>query len=106
MSVTWVAFGLGISISLINFLIVLFLSILAVRRDRTTTAAAITVSSFAVRLTVLATLFFYLSRNPMSKDYILPILVGFISVHVVFMILEIAAVIKVGDRKELSSQIV
>lgn len=99
------AFVFGIAISLVNFLIVLFLSVTAVRKDRTTSAAAITVSSFAVRLAVLASLFYYLSRNPLSKAYILPILSGFISVHVVFMIIEIVTVLKVGDRKELTGKI-
>lgn len=93
------AFVFGIAISLVNFLVVLFLSILAVRKDRTTSAATIVVLSFAVRLPVLASLFFYLSRNSLSKAHIVPILLGFISVHVVSTMLEILAVLRFGDSR-------
>lgn len=100
-----IAVAFGVLISLVNFLVVAFLSIKAQKKE-TTTAAAITVASFIVRLTLLFFLFLYLVNNSVWGSYIYSIMAGFIPAYLLLMILEIKILLKLEAQPGFSKGVV
>lgn len=92
-----VAVAFGTLISLVNFLVAVFLSIKALKK-KTTTAAAVTAASFIVRLTFLFFLFLYLVNNSAWGSDIYSIMAGFIIAHLLLMAVEVKILVKLEAK--------
>lgn len=98
------AVAFGVIISLANFLMAIFLSIKALERE-TTTAAAIVVASFIARLAFLFLFFVYLARTSVWGSYIYLTVAGFITSHLLLMVLEITILLKL-EQNQVSKGVV
>lgn len=105
MSGAVVAVAFGVFISLVNFLMAVFFSIKTLKK-KTTTAAAVMVASFIVRLTFLLFLFLYLVNNRVWTSYVYSIMAGFIVSHLVLMMLEIKILVKLEAKYDFSKGVV
>lgn len=105
MSGAVVAVAFGVFISLVNFLMAVFFSIKTLKK-KTTTAAAVMVASFIVRLTFLLFLFLYLVNNAVWEGYIYSIIAGFIVAHLLLMIVEINILLKLEAKPGFSKGVV
>lgn len=89
---------LGLSLSLVNFVIFVVLSAIALRQKETTTASGLMGAGVIARLTIVTAVYVFLVSSRFWEPRIYYVTAGFIPSMIVFLVIEIFLVVRMGDR--------